>query len=52
MPKVSVIIPTYNRAEFLRSAIESALKQTYTDLEIIVSDDKSTDHTEQVVREL
>ena len=50
MPKVSVILPTYNRAEFLRSAIESVLKQTYTDLEIIVSDDKSTDHTEEVVR--
>ena len=49
MPKVSVIIPTYNRAEFLRSAIESALKQTFTDIEIIVSDDKSTDHTQEVV---
>ena len=48
--KVSVIIPTYNRAEFLRSAIESALNQTYTDLEIIVSDDKSTDHTREVVK--
>ena len=50
MSKVSVIIPTYNRAEFLRSSIESALKQTFTDLEIIVSDDKSTDHTREVVR--
>ena len=50
MPKVSVIIPTYNRAEFLRSAIESALNQTFTDLEIIVSDDKSTDHTREVVK--
>ena len=49
MPKVSVIIPTYNRAEFLRSAIESALKQTFTDIEIIVSDDKSTDHTQELV---
>jgi glycosyltransferase involved in cell wall biosynthesis len=50
MPKVSVIIPTYNRAKFLRSAIESILKQSYTDFEIIVSDDKSTDHTEAEVR--
>ena len=50
--KVSVIIPTYNRAEFLRSAIESALKQTFTDLEIIVSDDKSTDHTQEMVENL
>lgn len=48
MPKVSVIIPTYNRAESLRFAIESALKQTFTDIEIIVSDDKSTDHTREV----
>jgi glycosyltransferase involved in cell wall biosynthesis len=49
MPKVSVIIPTYNRAELLRSAIESARNQTFKDLEIIVSDDKSTDHTREVV---
>ena len=47
--KVSVIIPTYNRAEFLRSAIKSALQQTFTDFEIIVSDDRSTDHTREVV---
>ena len=50
MPKVSVIIPTHNRAEFLRCAIESALRQTFTDLEIIVSDDKSADHTQEVVK--
>ena len=50
MPKVSVIMPTYNRAEFLRSAIESVLKQTFKDLEIIVSDDKSTDHTRELVK--
>ena len=50
MPKVSVIIPTHNRAEFLRCAIESVLRQTFTDLEIIVSDDKSTDHTQEVVK--
>ena len=50
MPRVSVIIPTYNRAEFLHSAVQSALNQTFKDLEIIVSDDKSTDHTKEVVR--
>ena len=49
MPKLSVIIPTYNRAEFLRTAIESALNQTFNDIEIIVSDDKSTDYTREVV---
>jgi glycosyltransferase involved in cell wall biosynthesis len=50
MPKVSVIIPTYNRAEFLRSAIESVLEQSFANLEIIVSDDKSTDHTRELVK--
>jgi glycosyltransferase involved in cell wall biosynthesis len=50
MPKVSVIIQTYNRGEFLHSAIESALNQTFADIEIIVSDDKSTDHTREVVK--
>ena len=48
--KVSVIIPTYNRAEFLRIAILSALNQTFKDIEIIVADDKSTDHTQDVVK--
>lgn len=45
MPNVSVIIPTYNRADLVIGAIESALSQTYKDLEIIVIDDGSTDDT-------
>ena len=44
---VSVIIPTYNRAELVRETIDSALSQSYTDREIIVIDDGSTDDTEQ-----
>jgi glycosyltransferase involved in cell wall biosynthesis len=49
MPKVSVIIPTYNRAEFLRSAIRSVLNQTFQDFEIAIIDDASKDHTREVI---
>jgi glycosyltransferase involved in cell wall biosynthesis len=49
MPKVSVIVPTYNRASMLKEAIQSVLDQTYADYEIIVLDDGSTDNTRGVV---
>src|ERR687886_939602 len=49
MPKVSVIIPTHNRAAFLHSAITSVLNQTFQDLEIIIIDDASKDHTREVI---
>jgi len=49
MPKVTVIIPTCNRAEFLRSAIASVLHQTFQDFEIVIIDDASRDHTSEVV---
>ena len=49
MPLVSVCIPTYNYARFLGPAIESALSQTHAELEVVVLDDASTDHTPEVV---
>lgn len=49
-PKVSVLVPTYNRAQYLGEAVQSALQQTYQDLEVIVVDDGSTDHTAEIIR--
>lgn len=50
MEKVSIIIPCYNQGHFLSDAIESALAQTYPNIEVIVVDDGSTDNTMEVVR--
>ncbi len=48
--KVSVVIATYNYAQYVASSIKSVLDQTFGDLEVIVVDDGSKDHTEAVVR--
>ncbi|HDP99117.1 MAG TPA: glycosyltransferase [bacterium] len=50
-PAVSVIIPTFNRALWLRAAVESVLNQSFRDFELIVIDDGSTDATAEVVSE-
>lgn len=50
-PRVSVGIPVYNGENFLRQAIEALLAQTYTDFELLISDNGSTDGTEAICRE-
>ncbi len=50
-PKVTFVIPTYNCADYIGEALESALAQTYRPLEVVVVDDGSTDQTQRIVRE-
>lgn len=48
---VSVIIPTFNRLEYFQVALQSALNQTYTNFEIIVTDDSTNDQVEQYIKQ-
>jgi len=51
-PKVSVIVPSYNHERFLPQRLDSILRQTYRDFELIILDDASTDRSPQVLEEL
>ncbi|WP_137652106.1 glycosyltransferase family 2 protein, partial [Bifidobacterium moukalabense] len=52
MPKVSVVIPTFNRADTIGDSIKSVLEQTFKDFEVVVVDDGSTDNTESIIASL
>jgi glycosyltransferase involved in cell wall biosynthesis len=50
-PRVSVVVPSYNHAPYLRRRLRSVLNQTYRDIEVIVLDDASTDQSAAIVGE-
>ena len=52
MPKISVIIPTYNDEQYIKETVESILNQSFTDIEVIVGDDCSTDNTYNILKSI
>ncbi|WP_246073102.1 glycosyltransferase [Paenibacillus dokdonensis] len=49
-PLVSILIPTYNRPDYFRQALESVLNQTYKNIEIVICDDSTNDETEKLIK--
>ena len=52
MPKVSIIMPCFNVAAYIRECMDSVLSQTLRDIEIIVVNDGSTDHSKEIVQKI
>lgn len=50
MPKISVVVPCYNQAQYLDECLQSVLNQTYQDWECIIVNDGSPDHTEEIAK--
>jgi len=50
-PELSIVIPTYNREDYLKECLDSIIEQNYPNLEIVVTDDNSTDNTENICKE-
>ena len=50
MPLVSILIPTYNRPDYFKIAFESALNQTYSNIEIIVCDNSTNEKTNEYIK--
>jgi glycosyltransferase involved in cell wall biosynthesis len=51
-PEISVIMPTYNHANYIKKSIHSVLTQTYQDFELIIIDNYSSDSTNEIIAEI
>ncbi|MGZ5262555.1 MAG: glycosyltransferase, partial [Kaistella sp.] len=52
MPEVSIITPVFNSARFLEQTFDSVFSQTFTDWEWMITDDRSTDHSVEMIQKL